>query len=147
MALFGGERDISLFRRINRELINEFIDTQVDIVKHAIKDINENLYGEALGKQYFKNVRVGCLIEQGSTELDDTEFGVDINKALPFLSDSVGRSTSHTSFFIKATSSKTSRSNPAPLNLSGLSPDLHCIEPPEANSKRFSTSLITVFSI
>ena len=49
MALFGGERDISLFRRINRELINEFIDTQVDIVKHAIKDIKENLYGEALG--------------------------------------------------------------------------------------------------
>ena len=84
MELFGGERDISLFRRINRELINEFIDTQVDIVKHAIKDIKENLYGEALGKQYFKNVRVGCLIEQGSTELDDTEFGVDINKDVTF---------------------------------------------------------------
>ena len=55
MALFGGQRDISLFRSINRELINNIIDTKVDIIKHAIKDIKENLYGEALGKQYFKN--------------------------------------------------------------------------------------------
>ena len=39
MALFGGQRDISLFRHINRELINDIIDTKVDIVKHAIKDI------------------------------------------------------------------------------------------------------------
>ena len=84
MALFGGDRDISLFRHINRELINDFIDTQVDIVKHAIKHIKENLYGEALGKQYFTNVRVGCLIEQGSTDIVDTEFGPDIEKPVTF---------------------------------------------------------------
>ena len=41
MALFAGERDISLFRSINRELINDIIDTKVDIVKAAIKDIKE----------------------------------------------------------------------------------------------------------
>ena len=84
MALFGGDRDISLFRHINRELINDIIDTQVDIIKHAIRDIKENLYGEALGKQYFKNLRVGCLIEQGSTEIEDTEFGPDVNKTVTF---------------------------------------------------------------
>ena len=84
MALFGGDRDISLFRHINRELINDIIDTQVDIIKHAIRDIKENLYGEALGKQYFQNVRVGCLIEQGSTEIEDTEFGPDVNKTVTF---------------------------------------------------------------
>ena len=38
MALFGGQRDISLFRSINRELINDIIDTKVDIIKAAIKD-------------------------------------------------------------------------------------------------------------
>ena len=84
MALFGGQRDISLFRSINRELINDIIDTKIDIVKAAIKDIKENLYGEALGKQYFQNVRVGCLIELGSTEIEDTEFGPDINKTATF---------------------------------------------------------------
>ena len=84
MSLFGGQRDISLFRNVNRELINKIIDTQVDIIKAAIKDIKENLYGEALGKQYFQNVRVGCLIEAGSTEIEDTEFGPDINKETTF---------------------------------------------------------------
>ena len=84
MSIFGGDRDISLFRHINRELINNIIDTKVDIVKAAIKDIKENLYGEALGKQYFQNVRVGCLIEQGSTEIEDTDFGPDINKSVTF---------------------------------------------------------------
>ena len=84
MALFGGSRDMSLFRHINRELINDIIDTKVDIIKAAIKDIKENLYGEALGKQYFQNVRVGCLIEQGSTEIEDSEFGPDVNKNVTF---------------------------------------------------------------
>ena len=84
MALFGGSRDISLFRHINRELINEIIDTKVDIIKHAIRDIKENLYGEALGKQYFQNVRVGCLIEAGSTEIEETEFGPDLEKSCEF---------------------------------------------------------------
>jgi len=84
MTLFGGQRDISLFRNINRELINDIIDTRVDIIKAAIKDIKENLYGEALGKQYFQNVRVGCLIEQGSTEIEDSEFGPDVNKEVTF---------------------------------------------------------------
>jgi len=38
MALFGGQRDISLFRTLNRELINEIIDTEVDIFKAAQKE-------------------------------------------------------------------------------------------------------------
>ena len=33
MALFGGQRDISLFRTLNRELINEIIDTEVVLAK------------------------------------------------------------------------------------------------------------------
>mgnify|MGYP003637823091 CR=1 FL=1 len=84
MALFGGQRDMSLFRSLNRELINDIVDTKVDIIKSAIKDMKENLYGEALGKQYFQNVRVGCLIEQGDTEIEDTEFGPDVNKIVTF---------------------------------------------------------------
>ena len=84
MSLFGGDRDISLFRHLNRELINNIVDTKVDIIKHAIRDIKENLYGEALGKQYFTNVRVVCLIDQGSTEIVDTDFGQDIEKPFTF---------------------------------------------------------------
>ena len=84
MALFGGERDISLFRKINRELINNIIDTTVDILKSAIKDMDENLYGEVLGKQYFQNVRVGSLIEPAGSEMVSNDFGLDIEKECVF---------------------------------------------------------------
>ena len=42
MALFGGQRDISLFRTLNRELINELVDTEVDIFKTSIYDVDDN---------------------------------------------------------------------------------------------------------
>ena len=29
MALFGGERDMSLFTKVNKELINDIIDTEI----------------------------------------------------------------------------------------------------------------------
>ena len=29
MALFGGQRDMDLFNKLNKELINDIIDTQV----------------------------------------------------------------------------------------------------------------------
>ena len=63
MALFGGSRDISLFRKVSRELVNDFVDTEVDILKTSVYDVNENLYGESIDKIFKPGVRVNCLIE------------------------------------------------------------------------------------
>lgn len=84
MALFGGQRDISLFRRLNRELINEIIDTEVDIFKAAIHDTVGNLYGEALNKVYKQGVRVACLIDHEENEWSSDEFGSDVNQNSTF---------------------------------------------------------------
>jgi hypothetical protein len=35
-ALFGGQRDASLFRKINKELINDIIDTEIYYYKIII---------------------------------------------------------------------------------------------------------------
>ena len=70
MALFGGQRDISLFRTLNRELINEIIDVEVDIFKSAIYDTVGNLYGEALNKVYKPGIRVACLVDHEVMNLD-----------------------------------------------------------------------------
>jgi len=84
MALFGGARDISLFRTLNRELINEIIDTEVDIFKAAIHDMSGNLYGEALNKVYKPGVRISCLIEHEEEEWSSDEFGSDRNQVAKF---------------------------------------------------------------
>jgi len=75
MALFGSARDISMFRHVNRELLNEIIDTRCDIFKYSIFDTNENLYGEALKKVFKPGVRVAGLIEKESKEYNTKEFG------------------------------------------------------------------------
>jgi len=42
MALFGSARDVSLFRTLSRELVNDIIDTEVDILKTSVYDVDEN---------------------------------------------------------------------------------------------------------
>lgn len=84
MALFGGQRDIKLFNTINRELLKDIIDTTVDIFKPAILHIKENLYGEAINKQYFPAVRVAALISHDDQMTDSDEFGTDINQTATF---------------------------------------------------------------
>jgi len=84
MALFGGQRDISLFRTLNRELINDLVDTEVDIFKTSVYDVNDNLYGEAINKIYKKGVRVNCLITHDDQTWDSSEFGPDVNQSATF---------------------------------------------------------------
>ena len=85
MALFGGQRDISLFRTLNRELINDLIDTEVDIFKTSVYDINDdNLYGESINKVYKKGIRVNCLITVEDQVWDSSEFGPDVNQQTRF---------------------------------------------------------------
>ena len=63
MPLFGGKRDISLFRVINRELLNKIIRTDVDILKVSLADTDVNIYGEAEKKIYMTPARCSCLID------------------------------------------------------------------------------------
>jgi hypothetical protein len=78
MALFGGSRDISLFRHINKELINNIIQQSVGYYKIALDKTTSNLYGESLQKTYNDPILVNCLIERTPPTWSETEFGSDI---------------------------------------------------------------------
>ena len=47
MALYGTQRDISLFRHLNRELMGDIITQQCAFYKFKIEETKVNLYGEA----------------------------------------------------------------------------------------------------
>ena len=53
MALFGGARDISLFRNINYELLGDIISQQIVYYKHNISKTKTNIYGETTGHRFF----------------------------------------------------------------------------------------------
>ena len=77
MALYGGQRDISLFRHVNRELIGNIISQQCAYYKFKIDETKVNLYGEAAGaKYYYPPVLLSCIIDHKDEEYPDDEFGV-----------------------------------------------------------------------
>ena len=82
MALFGGSRDISLFRHINKELINNIIQQSVGYYKINLDKTTSNLYGESLTKSYNNPVLVNCLIERTAQEWTETEFGTDVTRTI-----------------------------------------------------------------
>jgi hypothetical protein len=89
MALFGGSRDISLFHNLNKELINDIIQTEVAYYKFALEQTQANVYGEAPGKNYFEPLKIACLINRNDQTWSSDDFGSDINQSinLNFLKD------------------------------------------------------------
>lgn len=75
MALFGSARDISLIRRLNKELINEIIDTEVYYYKPVLDESLVNLYGESKDKVFYNPVKIPCLIDRQDTEVVSDDFG------------------------------------------------------------------------
>ena len=77
MALFGSARDASLVRSINRELINDFIDTEVGFFKLSLEDTKANMYDEADSKVYYKPLRLNCIIEKSEKSYIADDAGYD----------------------------------------------------------------------
>jgi hypothetical protein len=84
MALYGANRDISLFRHLNRELINNIIEQKVGYYKIALDKSLPNMYGESTKKIYNDPVLINCLIERGDTDPKTDEFGMDITRTMKF---------------------------------------------------------------
>jgi hypothetical protein len=55
MALFGGSRDISLFNTLNKELINDIIQTEVGYYKLLLKE-QQLMFMESLWVKYIMNL-------------------------------------------------------------------------------------------
>ena len=85
MALYGGQRDISLFRHLNRELMGNIITQQCSFYKFSLKETKTNIYGEAAsGKYYMGPVILNCLIERQEQASPITDLGTDFQWDITF---------------------------------------------------------------
>ena len=84
MALFGSARDMSLFRTVNRELINRYIDTEVILYKLALPDTDITIYGESDRKTYYEPLRMNCLIAREPTSAVSEDYGIDSTRSALF---------------------------------------------------------------
>ena len=87
MALYGSQRDISLFRHVNRELIGNVISQECAYYKFKLDETNVNLYGESSGaKYYYPPVLLSCLIDNQPQSYPDDEYGVRYYRNVDFKS-------------------------------------------------------------
>lgn len=85
MALYGGQRDISLFRHVNRELIGDIISQEVVYYKLKLEETKFNLYGEAAdAKYYYRGIILSCLMDRSPQSYPDDELGVRYYQNIDF---------------------------------------------------------------
>ena len=84
MALFGGQRDMDLFNKINKELINDIIDTEVYYYMVSVTDTKSNLYGEGKDKVFHQPIKVPCLVERNQSAQISDDFGQSYSREVQF---------------------------------------------------------------
>ena len=84
MALFGSSGDVSLFHNLNKELLNDIIQTEVAYYKFALEQTSVNVYGEAPGKNYYEPLKLACLIDKQDQSWSSDAFGSDVNQTIGF---------------------------------------------------------------
>ena len=85
MAMFGGHRDISLIRGLNRELMGDIITQQAAIYKYKLEETKVNLYGEAAGEKYYDGPFLfDCLINREDQQFPESDEGVNFAQGISF---------------------------------------------------------------
>ena len=76
---FIPQKEFDLINQMNEELIDELVGQSVDIYKVNIDRTEDNVYGESTTKYYDIGFRVNCLILYNEPEVNQDEFGADLN--------------------------------------------------------------------
>jgi len=85
MALFGGVRDTSLIKKINRELMGDIITQQCSFYKYRLEETTINIYGEAAGGKYFEGPTLfNALISRQDQNYPESDLGVDFQWGVEF---------------------------------------------------------------
>jgi hypothetical protein len=86
MAIYGSQRDISLFRKVNRELMGNIMSQQCVYYKLKLNETKVNMYGEAAeSRYYFEPVILFARIQRSEQEfLQDELLGVDFQWGIDF---------------------------------------------------------------
>ena len=84
-AMFGGLRDVSLIRKMNRELLGNIITQQAAFYKYKLQETKVNLYGEAAGVKYYDGPFLfNCLITRVDQQYPVSDMGVEYQQGMSF---------------------------------------------------------------
>jgi len=84
MPKYVTDRDVTFFRSINRELVDEVIETPVILYKLNVIHSPSNIYGESPSKKYHVGVQVPCLINRQDKSPTTDGHIIDFNQTSVF---------------------------------------------------------------
>ena len=88
MPKFISERDVTFFKGIAREVVDDVIQNIIVLFKINLNDTKVNIYGESLNKTWYPGIQLYALLdkEPQTTSYDDG-FGSNVNQTISFKLD------------------------------------------------------------
>tara|TARA_R100000742_G_C4276940_1_gene98381 strand:- start:1340 stop:1870 length:531 start_codon:yes stop_codon:yes gene_type:complete len=85
MAMFARQRDVSLIRHINRELMGNVITQQAAFYQFKLEETKVNIYGEAAEEKYYNGPFLfNCLINRQDQQYPENEEGIQFQQGIDF---------------------------------------------------------------
>ena len=83
--MFTGQRDVSLVRRLNRELMGNIITQQCALYQFKLEETKVNLYGEAAGEKYYNGPFLfNVLINRENQSYPSGDEGITFGQGIEF---------------------------------------------------------------
>ena len=85
MAMFTGQRDVSLIRKLNRELMGNIITQQCALYQFKLEETKVNIYGEAAEAKFYNGPFLfNVLINRSNEEYAENEEGIQFGQPIDF---------------------------------------------------------------
>jgi len=86
MAMFTGQRDVSLVNSLNRELLGNIITQQAALYQFKLEETKVNIYGEAAEEKYYDGPFLfNVLIDRGDEQYPEGAYeGVQFEQGINF---------------------------------------------------------------
>mgnify|MGYP000209089303 FL=1 len=83
--MFTGQRDVSLVRKLNRELMGNIITQQCALYQFKLEETKVNIYGEAAGAKFYNGPFLfNVLINRSDEVFGEDEEGIQFNQPIDF---------------------------------------------------------------
>jgi len=83
--MFTRQRDVSLVRRLNRELMGNIITQQCALYQFKLEETKVNIYGEAAGEKYYDGPFLfNVLIDRENQTYGIEDDGIGFNQGIDF---------------------------------------------------------------
>ena len=85
MAMFARQRDISLIRRLNREVMGNVITQQCALYQYKLEETKVNIYGESAAEKFYNGPFLfNCLIDRQDEAFGENEEGIQFSQPINF---------------------------------------------------------------